>query len=419
LVRADGKSLTLFADVAGVGLRLDAPHASRKGSAVVPLDLLKSLERADPDPVKLVPQDSGAGLARWAENGTAVERDFPAAPPDSFRPFPLPRRWSPETERFRTALHEAGKTAARQRTRYAIDRVQVRGKAGQVVASDARQALIQGGFVFPFTEDLCVSAVPIFGVRELAGAVRLGRTASHLVVGVGEWTVWLPADPPARYPDVAAVVPQPAEPSRIDFGDADADRLLAPAGLDQLGDAVTLDASAAGVRLRRRPGRGGPIELELVESHRRPAGAGGSGSVPPRSATPTRLSRAERRRAGEAGRRHRPDAHLLGDGTRPERHPPARPRLAADREVDRASRADSPNPTGGTHRETLTRTRTRAARRGRPRPARRGGGPQGRAVGGGPTGGPPARRSQGPSQGAARPRPGRFQSQIARPRAAR
>ena len=97
---------------------------------------------------------------------------------------------------FLAALHECGRTAAREATRFALDRVQVRGRAGQVVGTDGRQALLWGGFRLPFADDVLVPAVPVFGAPELAGQpdVRVGRTASHLVVAAGPWAVWLPAD---------------------------------------------------------------------------------------------------------------------------------------------------------------------------------------------------------------------------------
>ena len=88
-----------------------------------------------------------------------------------------PKKLWPVTPDFPAALHEAGKTAARETpNRYATDHVQVRGKAGQVIGTDGKQALTVGGFAFPFPDDLLVPAVPVFGCKDLGRerAVSLG-----------------------------------------------------------------------------------------------------------------------------------------------------------------------------------------------------------------------------------------------------
>src|SRR5438477_2353715 len=90
---------------------------------------------------------------------------------------------------FLGAFAEAVRTAARDGGRFALTRVQLRGKAGQVVATDGRQLLVQGGFAFPWAEDLLVPAVPALGAKELAdGSVTVGRSDGHVLVAVGPWT---------------------------------------------------------------------------------------------------------------------------------------------------------------------------------------------------------------------------------------
>ena len=107
---------------------------------------------------------------------------------------------------FLAALHEAGRTAARDESRYALTRVQLQGKAGQILGTDGKQALIQGGWTFPFTDNILVPAIPMFGMKDVAAQadVRIGKTATHLVVTAGPWTVWLLIDAEGRFPDVAA-----------------------------------------------------------------------------------------------------------------------------------------------------------------------------------------------------------------------
>jgi hypothetical protein len=104
--------------------------------------------------------------------------------------------------------------------------LQFRGQAGEIAGTDGRQLLLWGGFALPFREDLLAPAVPIFGGRELAEEqdVRIGRTAKHVAVAAGPWTVWLAVDAESPYPDVMAVIPSSSGKLVID--DADAAALL-------------------------------------------------------------------------------------------------------------------------------------------------------------------------------------------------
>ena len=124
------------------------------------------------------------------------------------------------TPLFLAALHEAGRTAARDESRYALTRVQIQGKTGQVVGTDGKQALIQGGFTFPFAENVLVPAIPVFGMKDLTAQadVRVGLTTTHLVVTAGPWTVWLLLDAEGRFPDVAGAVPKSRMTTTLEVG---------------------------------------------------------------------------------------------------------------------------------------------------------------------------------------------------------
>ena len=79
-----------------------------------------------------------------------------------------------------------------------------------MVETDGKQALVQGGFVFPFPDDLLVSAAPLFGSKELTAeaAVSAAVAGGCLFVVVGPWRVWLLVDRDGRFPDVHAAVPR-------------------------------------------------------------------------------------------------------------------------------------------------------------------------------------------------------------------
>jgi hypothetical protein len=223
--RADGH-VTLTATFPEVTLELACaalPARDRSEVLVVPMAALETVAAPSDEPVEFDAGDTLEGVARWDERGG------PGSVPVTFvRPGrhhdPLPRPvLKPVAARVLVALHEAGRTSSREDGRYALSRVQVRGATGQVVATDGKLAVVFGPFAFPFAGDLLVPAVPLFGSFEVCdeGEVRIGRTAAHLVLSAGDWTVWLAVAPAGKFPDVAAVIPRHAPTAvALDRGDA-------------------------------------------------------------------------------------------------------------------------------------------------------------------------------------------------------
>src|SRR5262249_18383622 len=153
---------------------------------------------------------------------------------------------------------DACRTSVRHPPRYALDHVQLRGQAGQLIASDGKQLLVQGGWQLPFAEDLLVPALPVFAARELAGAdaVRPGRAGPWLVVEAGSWSVRLQVNAEGRFPDVQRIVPQGPAPTRLLLDEADAQFLLETLpglnGADAGQVSVTLDLGREAVLRARR-----------------------------------------------------------------------------------------------------------------------------------------------------------------------
>ena len=230
------------------------------GVLVVPMAVLEAVEGAGDDPVELAAGRDRRGEARWADRGVPRTHPFEVVTPGpAYRPPAPPADWHPAPPALLAALHECGLTADRQAGgRYALSRVQIRGAAGQVAGTDARVALIWGGFTLPFATEVLVPALPVFGCRELTGAggVRVGRTPDELVVAAGPWRVYLPVDSAGRFPDLCGVMPRP-DATAAELHDADAADLLAALpdlpGADAEHRAVTLDL-AGGVVVRARDG---------------------------------------------------------------------------------------------------------------------------------------------------------------------
>ncbi len=203
------------------------PLAQPAGSLAFPGSLLAEIEGRGEQPIEFERLGPDKARVCWTDSAVPRAVEFEPVPMEDEAAFPpLPREWTPMPPHFVQALGEAAHTTAKDAVRFAVQRIQLRGKSGQVVGTDGRQLLLQGGFRFPWPEDLLVPRLSIFGHRDLPARepVAVGRTATHLAVRVGRWTFTLAIDADGRFPNVASVVPRPAAIKtrrRIDAQDAE------------------------------------------------------------------------------------------------------------------------------------------------------------------------------------------------------
>jgi hypothetical protein len=177
---------------------------------VLPADVLTDIE-GKAGLVTLVATGDGQGEARWDDGGVPRRRPFVTVLPAKLPRLPeLPANWQPVEPAFLLALAEAARTTARDGVRYALARIQFRGRSGQLVATDGRQLLVQGGFALPWSEDVLIPALPLFVSRDLPreGPIALGRTATHVGLRIGPWTFPLEIDTSGRYPNTERVIPR-------------------------------------------------------------------------------------------------------------------------------------------------------------------------------------------------------------------
>ncbi|MDB5309934.1 MAG: hypothetical protein JWO38_4136, partial [Gemmataceae bacterium] len=172
------------------------------------------------------------------------------------------------------ALDAAGRTGATAATtRFALTRVQLRGKDGAVVGTDGKQLLVHRGFVFPWADDVLVARSGVFGVLGglAPGPVGVGRTGASVWVAAGPWAVAVAVDPKGRFPDVVEVVPRSgAEATTLTVHPADADALRAALptlpGVDEPNRPVTLDLGGRVVVRAAGDNRARPAEFVLARS---------------------------------------------------------------------------------------------------------------------------------------------------------
>lgn len=258
VIQFKGEVRTLAATTPdGVTLTHASPALKENNDLLVlPAAVLEEVEGGTEEAVVLDRPSKLRGVLRW--HGGSTPRTLPVELilPGKQHELPAVPELSIIPTQLLTALHECGRTAAKESGRYALSKVQIQGKAGRVVGTDGKVALLWAGFTFPFADDVLVPAVPVFGSKPLVRMteVKIGRTATHLVVTAGPWSVWLTTDVKAQYPDVAGVIPR-YTPTTVTIDPSDAAALLPvlpglPGG-DHERRPVTLDTDRV-VRIRGR-----------------------------------------------------------------------------------------------------------------------------------------------------------------------
>jgi hypothetical protein len=274
--------LSLHAGKDGIRIRLHnadiAAEFHQAGSyaeevLTLPLAALANFEGRTDALVELETARPGVTLARWQDSGVPQVKGYDSQELDSLAKFPgLPEPVTSIEPGFVKALDDASHSAS-SAIRYATDHIQLRGSPGQVIATDGHQLLLQSGFQFPFSEDVLILNTTVFGCRELDAdaGVRIGKTATHVALRIGSWTLHLPINPDGRFPQAEQIVPSPSAALihwRIDAADA---AFLAktlpklPGGGDE-DSAVTVDLNGQAAIRAKAEGEGPVTELILARS---------------------------------------------------------------------------------------------------------------------------------------------------------
>jgi hypothetical protein len=265
-------TLALWTQIDDAVMVYTTPTTGHDERVIVPMGVLEAVEGSGNEPVELTIGPKLQGVARWSSRGVPQTHPFDAVLPGKQHQLPdPPSDWRLVSSAFLSALHECGRSASKDPTRYALNRIQVRGADGRVIGTNGKTALLWGGFDLPFVENLLVPAVPVFGSREMTsgGTIRVGRTPKHLVVESGSWRVCLSIDPGGRFPDVGGVVPKNS-PTVAGIDERDAVELLgALPGLpvsDEEYRPVTVDLNGGVVVSARDETSGAVQEVRLVRS---------------------------------------------------------------------------------------------------------------------------------------------------------
>jgi hypothetical protein len=263
----DGK-LRFCTTLPDVTLTLTRPCDESEVDWLLPPAFLELIDPVRDETLTVEPQGKFRVLVRGLPHG---EQSLDLLKPKNTPLFSEPERWSEADSSLLTVLHEAGRTSTPETVRYAVNRIQLQGSSGRVVATDTKQALIWNGVRLPFAETVLVPAVPIFGASELKReSVRIGRTSSHVVVSLGPWTVFLNIDSVGKFPEVTNVIPRCQSPTTIAISEADARFIQANIDSWPQGEAdagITLDTTGEQCVLRCSGEQDvRPMEVRLTSS---------------------------------------------------------------------------------------------------------------------------------------------------------
>ncbi|HEY3789176.1 MAG TPA: hypothetical protein VGL71_09990, partial [Urbifossiella sp.] len=208
---AGRNGLTIHAATEEVAVRHHTPGRRSEKRLMVPLEAFGVCAGRDEAPVTFRSGRQGRLEVEWKEQGTLKSRSYPmpVKTAKALSPPIPPARFTPGQSGLLEAFIAAGTAAAKEiSTRYVLNRIQLRGGRGEMIASDSKQLLLQGGFTFPWSGDVLVPASEVFtalAALKLSDA-SIARTASHVWIAAGPWSVALAIDATGKFPDVGTLL---------------------------------------------------------------------------------------------------------------------------------------------------------------------------------------------------------------------
>jgi hypothetical protein len=213
LCRTDVEGLMIYAEAGMVGVCYRAPGRPPPDAMAFNAAALEAIGgRRGDEPIVFEYVGKQKGRVRWQDGNAPRIQEFETRAPDHVPQCPaLPKRWAPLPPSFLLAFDKAAQTAAGESAKFAMTRIQLHGKLGQIVATDSKQALLQSGFRFPWDDAVLVPSLRAFGLRELnqENGVRIGRTEKMVCLQAGPWTFFLGIDTTGRFPPVHDIIPKP------------------------------------------------------------------------------------------------------------------------------------------------------------------------------------------------------------------
>jgi hypothetical protein len=272
-VKTGANGLVVSAAMFGLGIRYRLDGSFPEHEFWLPFEFLKETEGNRNDAVLLDPTSDGVDV-QWVVDSVPHTRTFLVE--DAPDAITLPEvDFTGNPPELLVALKEAARTCDHSSTRYALSCIQLRGEAGEVVATDSHQLLVEGGFQFPWDDNVLIPGSKLLTHREfLTGdSVKIGRAEDVVVLNVGPWTAWMSIEQDRRFPEIDQVIPNVnGAIATVSIPQDDGDFLARvvkqlPAN-DEQHSPVTVDLNGSIAVRARTDGAKIPTELVLTRSSR-------------------------------------------------------------------------------------------------------------------------------------------------------
>ena len=271
-IRANGNQILIQAATNTIAIECRLPNNSPKECFAIPYKALAISEGKLDDPVSFTKHDDTI-IVRWTDKGIPQTRVFAVADATE---MPIdPAQFTPIEHRFLAAMANAVNTTDTESSRFALNCVRLRGRDGQIAATDSSQAFVESGFAFPWQDEVLIPASGAFAAIGCSGAdsVLIGRSEDWVSIQVNSRTLHLKIDKERRFPSIDLQIPtQGAAATTLVLSDDDVDFLLTSTkrlpGVQDCNSPVTVDLNGVVAVRAADSDSSSPTEIVLSNSLR-------------------------------------------------------------------------------------------------------------------------------------------------------
>jgi len=274
-LRATANQLLIQAATEKTAIEFCLPGNYQPESFSIPYDGFTVCEGKQDEPVSFTRRDDTV-LLQWTDSGIPQSSSYSATDPIEMPP--IPENLVTLDSRFLSAMAAAVATTDKEATRHALNCIRLRGRDGQIAATDSCQALVQTGYSFPWTDDVLIAASEAFTSSAFSEAdnVRIGSSADWVTVQVNSGTLHLRIEKERRFPNIDLQIPtQGTAATTLSLSDDDVEFLLTSTkrlpGAEDACSPVTVELNGVVAVRAASESRETVMELVLSNSHRRGA----------------------------------------------------------------------------------------------------------------------------------------------------
>ena len=238
----------------------------------IPYEALSTVEGKQDDLVSFTKRDDIV-ILQWNDAGIPQSVQFPVS--DAMEMPPIPDNLAIVDSRFLSAMADAVATTEKEYSRFALNCIRLRGRDGQIAATDSSQALIHTGFSFPWDDEILVAASDAFTSQEFASAdeVLVGRSADWVTIQTNSSTLHLRIEKEKRFPNIDLQIPtNGSAATTLSLSEDDIGFLLTSTmrlpGASEYNSPVTIDLNGVVAVRAATADQSSPTELVLSNSRR-------------------------------------------------------------------------------------------------------------------------------------------------------